>query len=233
MFQRSALASVMSRSLVVAAALILVLGARPLHAQFRVKSDAHNGTYPNQKLKTGEKAIRSVALLPPTVIRNGCSAMGLSPGEQEESVEARSRVSNIMETALRQRGWGVDAGSLSDETLKNDPRMRTLVDYLRTRAGNLAEQMLNRPADTKDGRYSLGAEVAGLDQAGRADALVVVRSAQLTPRCDSRVLYMDILLVDSQSGEILGFSTLARHHLTKFSTEKKVEEILGELKKIQ
>jgi hypothetical protein len=159
--------------------------------------------------------------------------MALQPGEEEQSPEARSQVSEVVAAALRQRGWDVDTSSFALETLKSDDRLRALVDFLRVRSGNLAEEMLNRPGDTKNGRYTLGDDVAGLGRAGQTDALVVVRSALLTPLCNDRTLYMDLLFADPQSGEILAFSSLARHPMTKLTTEKRVQEILKELKNIR
>jgi hypothetical protein len=234
MLTRSALASAKRLYLATAAALILVVLAQPLNAQFRPSgSGSRNWTYPSQKLKTGEKAIRSVTLLPPTIIQQGCwGGIRLQAGPESESPEARTVVSDILTSAFKARGWEVDAVSLSDDALKSDDKLRSLVEYLRVRSGNLSEQMMNRPADTAHGRYSLGGEVAGLGRTGRTDALVVVRSALLPPSCGDHALYMDLLLVEPQSGEVLCFSLLERNSIRTLTSEKRVEEILKELKKI-
>jgi hypothetical protein len=223
-------------------ALVMAIAVECLHAQWSpmpvpppqlVLPSLHGQTNLHRKLKSHEKTIRSVTLLPPTVIRANCRVvLGCVEAEEEESREIRFDLAGIVSDALRKRGWEVDDHTFSDEALQSEERLRNLVDYLRVRHANLVLQMVNRPKDTSKGRYSLGEEVASLGSAARTDVLVLVHS-HLFARWNEKMMSLYFSLVDSHSGEVLCFSracTTGRlHGLTR---EQRIQLTLKELRKV-
>ena len=184
--------------------LVLAIAARDLYPQ-GVVDFRRSQPYLHRKLKSRETTIRSVTLLPPTIIRANFRLIAFLEAEEEESEEARSDIAGIVSDALRKRGWEVNVGAFSSQALQGNERLRNLVDYVRARHLNLLRQMINRPKDVSKGRYSLGEEVASLNAAAPADALVLVRSHSFS-RWDQKQMSMSILLVDPHSGEVLCFS---------------------------
>jgi hypothetical protein len=191
-----------------------------------------SGTYIHSMIKSREKTIHSVTLLPPAVARQEVGWFNNIKTDELDSEESMSDPAHIVSEALRRRGWKVDESALSAQAVQKDEKLRNLVDYLRSRYETLALQMLNKPKDVSKGRYSLGEDVAKLAPFAPADAFAFVRS-YFYGRYDNKMLCLNISLVDPQSGEVLILCNI--RHMTptgKYDTEKKIQYILKELSKI-
>jgi len=142
----------------------------------------------NRKVKSGEKVIRSVMLLPPTAytgrkfdatdfrkifIHNPLSTK--VPEREEERAEAlASEIGGIVSSALRKSGLQAVDTAFSSEALQNDLKMKNLVDSLLANHEILVRRMIRRPKDTAKGRYSLGQDVTSLSAASPSDVAVLV-----------------------------------------------------------
>ena len=188
--------------------------------------------YIHRKIKSREKTIQSVTVLPPTVAREELGWFGKVETEELESEEYVSDPTHIVAEAFRRRGWKVDENALSVQALQKDESLRNLVDYLCSRHVTLVSQIWKRPKDISKGRYSLGEDVAKLAPFAPADALAFVRS-YFFGRYDNRALCLSISLIDPQSGEVLSLCHI-RHMASfgKYNTEKKIQFVLEELRKI-
>ena len=194
-----------------------------------------SGTYIHRVIKSGEKTIRSVAVLTPTVASVDMGVMIFRPiNKMMElefgplSEEVKSDVAAMISDALRKRGWEVDESTFSAQAVQNEEKLRNLVDYLRARHATLVPQLLNRPKDVSKGRYSLGKEVASLAASAPNDALIFVRSHVFG--LYNNFMSLSISLVDSQSGEVLCFSQVRSYSAR--DREKRISLILKELRRV-
>jgi len=216
-------------------AFFLVITAQGLHAQ----------CYLHPKLSSGEKTIRSVALLPPTAQMKAQGPRRYD-FKEKEAEQLASALAGVVSNALKKRGWDVNDSAFNSQALQDKEELRYLVGYLRARHVMLVQQ--TKPKDVLKGRYSVRERVAALSAHAPTDVLVLVHGdverfttgGVIAATAVGSILYglggaitpffltgkdvsLRISLVDSHSGEILCFLKVS-------SSEE--EQILKELRKV-
>jgi TonB family protein len=168
-------------------------------------------------LKSGKKQLHLTVLAP---IRIELTSVSMKGGEPmiEVAREMELPLTLEIEAALRDLGYPLDVESWSKEALAKDADGRYAVDDLQKKFDAVFELMHRKSKGVRNGRFSLGDEVAKLPLSENVDGLlfVRVRGQVLTesrktfgtfiagPRSDFVV--MDFGLVDARTGDVLYFA---------------------------
>jgi len=179
----------------------------------------HAKEWTHPKLKSKEKIIRTVAIVPPRVVINKAGVKG-SQSMLQESEQVGAEITRIISQDLTQRGFTVRSDQFSAASLNGNEGLKYSMADLQNRYDQLAEQLLRKPKDVTKGRFSLGDQVSTFGSTAAVDALVFVRSSgtMLTGRkkafgllvggAKNHSVVSTISIVDAQTGEVLFVSVL-------------------------
>jgi len=196
-----------ARALSLLAALMLAAG--PVAAASR-----SSGTQIHPKVKSKEKTIRQVLLLPAQVEIQRSGMKG-GEGMLKESEDVSLKILDAVGKALKDRGFQV---ADKPPAAAGDEAQYSLAS-LQKRYDAVAVQLHKRMKDVSKGRFTLGDEVANYGPAAATDSVLFVRGqgTQLTggkkafgilvAGAKASTMRCYVTLVDSKSGEVL-FTTM-------------------------
>jgi hypothetical protein len=195
-------------------------------------------------LKSGKIVVRKALILPPqaTVTKSGMKGNETLIAESQ-MVEAA--LPAIIADALQEKGCTVLDNVFAPEALEKNQDLKFAVADIQNRFDALHKHISEKPKDVRNGRYTMGDEVANFNPGAAADALVFVRASGIVNTGGKKVLgaiagvsevdyiVVDIALVDSQSGAVLyyGWSVTGGNYLEHPERMKKpIESSLKEWK---
>lgn len=171
----------------------------------------------HRDLKSGRKQIRSLVLMPIQVHLTRVSLKGAEPMNQEAR-DTELPLTLEIEAVLRDLGYQLDVGSLSNETLAKDADQRYTVDDLQKKFDAELQLMHRKSKGVRRGRFTLGDDVVKLPLRDSVDALLFVRARgqvltgnkrafdALAPSLTNDTTLMDFGLVDARTGDVLYFA---------------------------
>lgn len=174
--------------------------------------------FENRDLKIRKKVINNVIILPPAA---SLVKYGMKGGETlvAESEKLETGLSSVVGETLSNMGCNVMQDTFSPEALDQNPDLKYALSDLQTRYDKLLVLIKKKPKDVRDGRFSLGDEVANFSAGVAADALVFVRAKGLVTTTGRKAftaltgmgvkydhVALDISVVDAQSGAVLYFA---------------------------
>jgi hypothetical protein len=168
----------------------------------------HVKAYAHPDLKTGKVSVHSVGILP-FQVQNTANA---------EKIE--KALTSILQDVLRQHGCTVVKSMFTEEALTADTELKyTFVDVGR-QFDTLNAQIVKKPQDMQEGRYTMGYVVNKLNPDGAADALVFVRAGNeertyraLLETFTKLVFSAEIAVVDARTGDVLYYTDLTDEHI--------------------
>ncbi|MBI3894818.1 MAG: hypothetical protein HY313_02695 [Acidobacteria bacterium] len=177
------------------------------------------GEYAHPKLKSKEKTVRSLVVLPVKAEVTKSGVKGAEPMMQE-SQELTVQLASAIAEALKGEGFDVLENAFSEEAINGNPELQGMLTEFQTRYDTLAPQLYKKPKDVTKGRFSLGDEVTDLKVSDSVEALIILRaSAVETTKAkgflsgglgglirSGRSTEYYLTVVDSHSGEILFFA---------------------------
>jgi hypothetical protein len=203
--------------------LTIVCNVSPTRAQF-----AH------PDLKSGKIVVRKVLVLPPhaSVTKSGMK------GNDALIAESRSiegALPGIIAEAMQAKGCTLLDNPFSPDALEKNQDLKFALADIQDRFDALHKHINEKPKDVRNGRFTMGDEVANFNPGAAADALVFVRAAGVVNTGGKKVLgaiagvnetdyiVVDIAIVDSQSGAVLyyGWSVTAGNYLEHSERMKK------------
>jgi hypothetical protein len=170
-------------------------------------------THPD--LQSGKKSVRTVLIMPPraSVVKSGVKG---SEALVEESRVLESTLAAWAAGDLAVVGCTILQNSLTDENLSQTPDLKYALSDLQARFDKAMEEVARKPKDMRNGRYTMGDDVANFSAGAASDALVFVRGKESIYTGGKKILgalagvyvpsaavQMRIALVDAQSGAIL------------------------------
>jgi ribosomal protein S15P/S13E len=176
--------------------------------------------FANPDIKSGKIVLHKVLILPPTAT---VTKSGMKGNETliPESQTVEAALPGIIAEAMQQKGCTVLDNIFSPEALEKNPDLKTEVADLQNRFDELRKHMNEKPKDVRNGRFTMGDEVANFNPGAVADALVFVRAWGVVNTGGKKVLgaiagvnetdyiVVNIALVDSQSGAVLYYALSA------------------------
>jgi len=174
--------------------------------------------YEHPDLKSGKKAIASVVILPPeaSLVKSGMK--GAEPLVAEAQTLESGLISVVGET-FSGKGCNLMQDATSAADLDQNPDLKYALSDLQTRYDKLQVLLKKKPKDVRNGRFSLGDEVANFSPGAAADALVFVRAKGVVPTTGLKTFViitgmgvpysrvdLDISVVDAQTGNVLYFA---------------------------
>ncbi len=182
--------------------------------------------YAHPDLKSGKIVVRKVLIVPPqaTVTKSGMKG---NETLIAESGMVEAALPAIVAEALEEKGCTVLAKVFTPEALEKNQDLKFAVADTQDRFDALHKHMNEKPKDVRNGRFTMGDEVANLNPGAAADALVFVRAWGVVNTGGKKVLgaiagvnetdyiVVNIAIVDSQSGAVLyyGLSATGRGYL--------------------
>jgi hypothetical protein len=172
----------------------------------------------NQDLKSGKKQVKTVRILPPeaNLVKSGMK--GAEP-LAAESRTMETGLSSVLTQSLSQKGFSVLPSAFTAEALDKDSDLKYALSDVQTRYDKMQVLLAKKPKGIRSGRFSLGDEVANLNPAGDAGALVFVRADGYVPTAGLKTFVvvtgmgfarnyakLDISVADAQTGTILYFA---------------------------
>jgi hypothetical protein len=165
-------------------------------------------------LKSGKIVVRKALILPP---RASVTKSGMKGNESliPESRMVEAALPAIIAEALQEKGCLVLENAFAPEALEKNPDLKFAVADIQDRYDALHRHVSEKPKDVRNGRYTMGDEVANFNPGAAADALVFVRASGVVNTGGKKVLgaiagvneadyiVVNIALVDSQSGAVL------------------------------
>ncbi len=177
-------------------------------------------------LKSGKIVVRKVLILPP---RASITKSGMKGNESliAESQMVEAALPGIIAEAMQSKGCTVLDNVFASEALEKNPDLKFAVADIQDRYDALHKHVSEKPKDVRNGRYTMGDEVANFNPGAAADALVFVRASGVVNTGGKKVLgaiagvneadyiVVNIALVDSQSGAVLyyGWSATGGNYL--------------------
>lgn len=177
-------------------------------------------------LKSGKIVVRKVLILPP---RASITKSGMKGNESliAESQMVEAALPGIIAEAMQAKGCTVLDNVFASEALEKNPDLKFAVADIQDRYDALHKHVSEKPKDVRNGRYTMGDEVANFNPGAAADALVFVRASGVVNTGGKKVLgaiagvneadyiVVNIALVDSQSGAVLyyGWSATGGNYL--------------------
>lgn len=166
------------------------------------------------KLKSGEKTVRTVLVLPPKVeiVRQGVKGV---EGMIKESEEVEEVILKMVSKVLNEKNINLAASPFTPQSLEANNELKYALADIQTRYDALLPKMQKKSKDVTKGRFSLGDEVLKLSPEGSADALLFIRARGVQPTTGKQVfgvltftpsfpiVALSIGLVDSHTGEVL------------------------------
>ena len=177
-------------------------------------------------LKSGKIVVRKVLILPP---RASITKSGMKGNESliAESQMVEAALPGIIAEAMQEKGCTVLENVFAPEALEKNPDLKFALADIQDRYDALHKHVSEKPKDVRNGRYTMGDEVANFNPGAAADALVFVRASGVVNTGGKKVLgaiagvneadyiVVNIALVDSQSGAVLyyGWSATGGNYL--------------------
>ncbi len=175
--------------------------------------------YIHPKIKSKEKLIQTVVVLPPVVV---VQKSGMKGGESmlEESEKVTAELARIVSVALKERGMEVLETSFKEAALQEDPDLGYSLADMQSRYDALAPQLHDKPKDVRKARFTLGEDIGDLYPDALPDAFVFIRSqgmmltggkkafGWLVAGPKNHKIESYICLVDSLTGEVLFISKI-------------------------
>jgi hypothetical protein len=176
--------------------------------------------YAHADLKSGKIVLHKVLVLPP---RATVTKSGMKGNENliAESGMLEAALPTIVAQAVGQKGCSVLSNVFAPEALEKNQDLKFAVADLQDRFDALYQHMNEKPKDVRNGRFTLGDEVANFNPSAAADALIFVRAWGVVNTGGKKVLgaiagvnetdyvVVNIAIVDSQSGEVLYYGQSA------------------------
>jgi hypothetical protein len=174
--------------------------------------------YEHPDLKTGKKSVQNVLVLPPAASLVKSGMKGSEP-LVAESHALELGLSSIVKETLAGKGCTVLQDAFSPDAMDQNADLKYALADLQTRYDKMQILLNKKPKDVRNGRFSLGDEVANFSPGAAADALVFVRASGVVQTAGKKafvvltgmgVTYnhvtLDISVVDAQTGAILYFA---------------------------
>jgi hypothetical protein len=190
--------------------------------------------FANPDLKSGKIVIRKVLVLPPHA---SVTKSGMKGNETllPESKTVEAALPGIIAEAMQAKGCTVLDNAFSPDALEKNPDLKFALADIQDRFDALHKHVSDKPKDVRNGRFTMGDEVANFNPGAVADALVFVRASGVVNTGGKKVLgaiagvneadfiVVDIAIVDSQSGAVLyyGWSVTAGSYLENPERMKK------------
>jgi hypothetical protein len=207
------------------------MNRRLAHAGFVLLMIACNASlaraqFANPDFKSGKIVVRKVLILPP---RASVTKSGMKGNETliPESRMVEAALPAIIAEAMQEKGCTVLDSVFAPEALEKNQDLKFAVADIQDRFDALHKHVSEKPKDVRNGRFTMGDEVANFNPGAAADALVFVRAAGVVNTGGKKVLgaiagvnevdyiLVDIAIVDSQSGAILyyGYSATGGNYI--------------------
>jgi hypothetical protein len=176
--------------------------------------------YAHPDLKSGKIVVRKVLILPP---RATVTKSGMKGNETliAESGILEAALSAVVAEAVGEKGCSVLGDLFAPDALEKNRDLKFAVADIQDRFDELYKHMSEKPKDVRNGRFTLGDEVANFNPGAAADALVLVRAWGVVNTGGKRVLgaiagvnetdyvVVNVAIVDSQSGAVLYYGQSA------------------------
>ncbi len=174
--------------------------------------------YLHPKLSTRQTTIRNVVILPPKVqiVKQGVKG---SESMIEESEKVSSAVGELVAQALQKKKIAILNSPVTTQTSAADNDRKYVLADVQSRYDALLPKMVKKPKNVKQGRFTLGDEVATLNVDKNADALVFIRGQGTKLTKGKQVLsilnplafsfpfvFITVCVVDAHTGEVLAFA---------------------------
>jgi hypothetical protein len=168
-------------------------------------------------LKSGKIVLHKLLILPAqaSVTKSGMKG---SEGLVEESQIVENALPGLVSQALQTRGCTVLANTLTPDALEKDQDLKSAVADIQGRFETIHTHVEQKPKDVRTGRYTMGDDVANFNPGAAADALVFTRASGVLTTGGKKAfavavggnasdfVFMDITVVDSQTGNILFYT---------------------------
>ena len=176
--------------------------------------------YAHPDLKSGKIVLHKVLVLPP---RATVTKSGMKGNETliAESGMLEAALPVIVAQAVGQKGCSVLSNVFAPEALEKNQDLKFAVADMQDRFDALYKHMSEKPKDVRNGRFTLGDEVANFNPGAAADALVFVRAWGVVNTGGKKVLgaiagvnetdyvVVNVAIVDSQNGAVLYYGQSA------------------------
>jgi hypothetical protein len=207
---------------------------------------AANAQYLNPKVKSKEKVVRNVVILPPKVEIVRESTKG-AEGMIEESAELSGRVAELVAQALQDKKISVLTSPFVNLETEADTDKKYRLADIQSRYDALLPKMVKNSKDVKKERFSLGDEVLNLNVDKNADAVIFIRGqgkkltkgktalSLLNPfSFNFPFIFITIGIVDAHTGEVLALAKpVALGDVTSAKSAKPLKKlIVKSLKKL-
>jgi len=169
------------------------------------------------KLKSAEKTIRTILVLPPKVEIVRQTVKGVE-GMIKESQEVEEIVMKTVTKVLNEKKINLVNDPFTAQALEANSELKYALADAQTRYDALLPKLRKMSKDVAKGRFTLGDEVVKLNPDGSSDALLFVRAHGVKPTSGKTILgaltlslhvpfiSLSIGLVDSRTGEVLLFA---------------------------
>jgi hypothetical protein len=185
-------------------------------------------------LKSGKIVVRKVLIVP---VRASVTKSGMKGDEPliAESRMVEAALPAIIAEAMQEKGCTVLDNAFAPDALEKNQDLKFAVADIQDRFDALRNHLREKPKDVRNGRFTMGDEVANFNPGAAADALVFVRAYGVVNTGGKKVLgaiagvneadyiVVDIAIVDSQSGAVLyyGWSATGGGYLEQPERMKK------------
>jgi hypothetical protein len=174
--------------------------------------------YQPHNLRTGEKTVKNVLILPPetTVTKSGMKGAETLVAESQA---LGAGLAYIVGEVLSERGCNVLPDPFRSDAMDQNADLKYALSDLQSRYDKIQVLLVKKPKDVRAGRFSLGDEVANFSPGAAADGLVFVRARGYVPTTGLKTfvvltgmgvmyshVWLDISVVDAQTGTILYFA---------------------------
>ena len=181
------------------------------------RADTASAQELHPKLKGGEKAIRTVLVLPPKVeiVKQGVKG---TEGMIKESQEVEEIVLTVVTKVLDEKRIKLANTPFTPQALDANAELKYSLADAQNKYDALLPKLRKKPKDVAKGRFTLGDEVVKVNPDGSADALLFIRAYGVKPttgktalgalmlRLNVPFVSLSIGLVDSRTGEVLFFA---------------------------
>lgn len=173
----------------------------------------------NPKLDSGEKSITHVCVMP---IQAEWAKVGIKAreGMTKEADEWTDKMGDVVLKLVREAG-AETFPALPDQANASEAAKQTVLQ-VNQKYDTVATQLHRKPKEVKNGRYTLGDEVALLPCSAKADALLFLHASgsiltggkkafgALVGGQSSSTAQLYMAFVDAKSGEVLAFTSIMR-----------------------
>src|SRR5580765_1838321 len=180
------------------------------------------GPYLHPKLKNREKVVHKVFILRPRIEFQKQSMKG-AESMLKEADECGAALQTIISSTLRENGLDVLAGIPAAQSGTPEEDANYAVADVESLYDRIEPVLNKKPQDVRNGRFSLGGDVARLDLQSSSDAFVIIHGygimltkgkqayAWIVPTANPwPSMFVSIAFVDSRTGDVLFFTSLKK-----------------------